>query len=231
MPIQPLSFDYGNDYSYGATPNYEPFHNNEDIAKLVSALFGYFGPKNNSIGAQPVGQLAGIGAKAASNYPQGPENTRPEIRSQGGRGLMDLIRKRESGGNYKAQNTLGFLGGYQFGAPALEAIHYLKKGAGKLGNKALSNPQNWLIPGGKEAFLGNKNLQDKAFQILTKLHENQLKKMGLITSQTDARTKNAMLAAAHLGGPGGVKELLKGRNRKDAYGTGIREYFNLGLKA
>jgi hypothetical protein len=168
-----------------------------------------------------------------SQSPYGQQNSQPSPNERFGANsnLMDMLRKRESSGNYRAENKLGFTGGYQFGAPALETIGYLKKGAGKLGNKALNDPKNWTIPGGKEAFLSNPQLQDRAMQMLMASNKKSLTNMGYINEQTDPRRINAMLAAAHLSGPGGVKALLSGKNRRDAFGTPASEYFNMGMRA
>jgi len=238
--LQPINFDNeDDDDDYRPSRGYQQPNNSDDMARLMQALIGQFAGGRQQP-AQPMSQMPPQrqGPLDRSNfynrYKEGvffPTKNLVETGMKGGQSLMDLLRNRESGGNYRAKNSLGFLGGYQFGAPALESVGYLKKGAGRLGNQALNNPNNWKIPGGKEAYLANKELQDKAFQQLAKLHENQLRRMNLITDQTDKKTINAMLAAAHLSGPGGVKALLKGKNRKDAYGTGAKEYFNLGLKA
>lgn len=144
--------------------------------------------------------------------------------------LMSALRQRESGGNYGAQNNLGYTGAYQFGAPALETVGYLRPGTGRRGNEALHDPANWTIPGGREAFLSNKELQDMAMKKLMASNQQRLKSMGLVNQQTPPNVLNAMLAAAHLAGPGGVKALLSGRNRRDAYGTPASEYYNLGFR-
>lgn len=148
-----------------------------------------------------------------------------------GNDLMSDLRHRESGGNYGAVNKLGYSGAYQFGAPALEDLGYLRPGSSRHGNKALNNPMNWTIPGGKEAFLANRELQDTAMRRFMDLNRSKLQKMGLINANTSPQRINAMLAAAHLAGPGGVKSLLAGRNLRDAFGTGAQEYFNLGMRA
>lgn len=145
--------------------------------------------------------------------------------------LQELIRKQESGGNYKIRNKQGFVGAYQFGAPALEAIGYLKKGAGKSGNSALNDEKNWNFPGGVQAFLNSKELQDKAYDKLTSMHLAELKKKGVINKNTDPRKINAMLAAAHISGPGGVIALMRGKNRKDVTGGSAQAHYNIGLKA
>jgi hypothetical protein len=64
--------------------------------------------------------------------------------------LMNAIGKKESssipGGkqNYDAQNRLGYVGKYQFGAMALATLGYIKVGNNqKLTNDILDNPANW----------------------------------------------------------------------------------------
>ncbi len=142
--------------------------------------------------------------------------------------LMSALRQRESGGNYGITNNLGYTGAYQFGAPALETIGYLKPGAGKLGNKALKNAANWTIGGGLQEYLSNPVIQDEAMRRLMNSNKSTLTKMGLINKHTPEQDVNGMLAAAHLAGPGGVRKMMRGANPRDAYGTGAREYFNLG---
>ena len=79
----------------------------------------------------------------------------------------NFIREKESGsaqGDYSAVNRFNFIGAYQMGAPAAEDAGLLKKGASKLGNRAFDDPNNWNNPpGNKQAFLANKELQDRAF--------------------------------------------------------------------
>jgi hypothetical protein len=145
--------------------------------------------------------------------------------------LMSKLRQRESGGNYGAKNSLGYSGAYQFGAPALETVGYLKKGTGSQGNKALSNPDNWTIPGGLKQYMSNPAIQDEAMRRLMASNKKTLEKMGMINPNTPQQAINGMLAAAHLAGPGGVKKMFSGANPRDAYGTGAREYYNLGRGA
>jgi hypothetical protein len=145
--------------------------------------------------------------------------------------LMSKLRQRESSGNYGAKNSLGYSGAYQFGAPALETVGLLRKGAGKLGNKALNNPDNWTIPGGYKQYMSNPAIQDQAMKQLMASNRKQLEKMGFINKNTPTQAINGMLAAAHIAGPGGVKKMFSGANPRDAYGTGAREYYNLGRGA
>jgi hypothetical protein len=145
--------------------------------------------------------------------------------------LMEMLRQRESGGNYGAQNSLGYQGGYQFGAQALEDLGLLKPWTSRMGNAAMNDPNNWTIPGGLDAFLSNPQLQDEAMRAYMEHNRRQLEQTGLINPDTSPEEVNAMLAAAHLGGIGGVKAMMRGQNRRDAYGTGVRDYYNMGLRS
>jgi len=138
------------------------------------------------------------------------------------------VGQRESGGDYKAVNTLGFLGKYQFGAAALEDMGLIKKGASKGGNKVLNDPSNWTIEGGKEAFLNNAALQEQTMANYTKQNFRSLKRLGVINEETPPEKIAGYLASAHLVGPGGAAAMSRGEVRKDAYGTSAQSYFKLG---
>lgn len=161
-------------------------------------------------------------------HPENPDDMFSRVRSEGTGDLMSKLRQRESGGNYGITNSLGYTGAYQFGAPALETVGYLKPGTGRAGNKALKNPSNWTLPGGLQEYLSNPAIQDEAMRRLMNSNKGTLTKMGLINRNTPSQDVNGMLAAAHLAGPGGVRKMMRGSNPRDAYGTGAREYFNLG---
>ena len=138
------------------------------------------------------------------------------------------IGQRESNGDYKAVNSKGYLGKYQFGAMALEDMGLIKRGASKQGQKGLDDPSNWTIPGGKEAFLNDPSLQESTMVRYTKQNFNSLKRLGLINAETTADKVAGLLASAHLVGPGGAAAMMRGESRKDAYGTSAESYFKLG---
>ena len=82
--------------------------------------------------------------------------------------FRETIRASESGSQgYRAENTYGYIGAYQFGAQALEDVGLIKKGVSKKGNKSLDDEANWVTPGGKAAFMADSTLQDQAFDALT----------------------------------------------------------------
>lgn len=138
------------------------------------------------------------------------------------------IGQRESGGDYKAVNSLGYLGKYQFGAMALEDMGLVKKGVGRKGQKALEDPSNWTIEGGKEAFLNNPSLQEQTMVRYTKQNFRSLKNLGVINDSSSADKIAGYLSSAHLVGPGGAAAMFRGEDRSDAYGTKASSYFQLG---
>lgn len=124
-------------------------------------------------------------------------------------GFKEAIAFKESRGNYRAINTLGYLGKYQFGSGTLKLI-------------GVNNV---------DLFLKNPELQEKAFLANTARNKWILrkdinhfvgKKIRGITI-----TESGILAAAHLAGPGSVKKYLRSwgvTDYADAYGTTVRTY-------
>jgi hypothetical protein len=139
--------------------------------------------------------------------------------------LRGYVLQRESSGNYQQPgNQFGFIGGYQFGAAALEDVGLLKQGASKLGNRALDDPNNWTIAGGKQAFLSNKTLQDQSFLRLADRNYNTLTRAGVINANTPPEKVAGYLASSHLVGAGGViKDPTL--NVADGNGTKAKSYY------
>ncbi|GAA4933218.1 hypothetical protein GCM10023314_02050 [Algibacter agarivorans] len=124
-------------------------------------------------------------------------------------GFKEALAFKESGGNYFSVNTYGYLGKYQFGAETLKMI-------------GINNPAK---------FLKNPSLQEKAFVANTARNKWILRRdiknfvgkriNGIIV------TESGILAAAHLAGPGSVKNYLRSYgldNFADGYGTTVRYY-------
>ena len=137
----------------------------------------------------------------------------------------EKIGEKESGGKYDAVNTLGYLGKYQFGAMALQDMGLVKKGTSL---KGLDDPANWNIDGGKQAFLNNAQLQEDTMLKYTKQNLSTLNRIGVVTDKSSTQDIAGYLAASHLLGPGGAKQLAKGEVGKDAYGTSSASYFKIG---
>lgn len=138
---------------------------------------------------------------------------------------------RESSGRYNLINSIGFAGGYQFGAAALEDLGYLKPGASKAGNKAMRDPANWTGRNGVsslDGWLANRTAQDTAFRELANQNYRTLRRIGRINDNTPPQEVAGLLAASHLLGAGGAAKDL---NSRDAYGTSGNEYYQIGQAA
>ena len=158
----------------------------------------------------------------------------------------NYVRTKESGtpgGNYSIENRFGYIGAYQFGAEALQSQGLLKPGIttaySKLGStpseraaahkELLNNPDNWTIPGGKQAYLNDKKLQDQSFDRLSQQNFTTLSRNGIITPDTPPDQIAGYGAASHLLGAGAVSS---GKlSKTDANGTRGSEYFKGASRA
>ncbi|MEO8535021.1 MAG: peptidoglycan-binding protein LysM, partial [Flavobacterium sp.] len=124
-------------------------------------------------------------------------------------GFKEAVAFKESQGKYRLVNSLGYMGKYQFGSKALRAI-------------GIHNDK---------AFLKDPALQEKAFIALLSKNKwilrNEIEKYeGKVINGVEI-TESGILAAAHLGGAGSVKNFFKNRGNRhfrDAYGTSLKSY-------
>ena len=137
-------------------------------------------------------------------------------------------------------NRLGYAGGYQMGAMALETVGYLKPGSGKLGNAALTDPNNWVGTGGQpkslNEFLYNSAAQDKAYEKYNIVGARTLETVATpqgtyrLTADTPQEQRAGWLAAASLKGPTEIAN--KGLDASpDANGTSPKSVFIKAQKA
>lgn len=124
-------------------------------------------------------------------------------------GFKEAIAFKESRGNYKKINSLGYLGKYQFGESTLNRIR-------------IYNTQE---------FLNDPKLQEDAFYTLCSLNKwiliRDIKRSVGKTINGVEITESGILAAAHLAGAGNVKKYLRSngeQNSYDAYGTNVHQY-------
>ena len=127
------------------------------------------------------------------------------------------LRLRESGDNWKIINEFGFIGHYQFGKEALNAV-----GLGYITTKKFrKNPE--IFP---------PELQKEAVIRLLKINNKSLEKYYWRIGSEVAGiriTESGLLAAAHLVGATRVKRFLRTNgeyNYSDAYGTKLTDYLN-----
>lgn len=142
------------------------------------------------------------------------------------------IGKSESGGNYAAVNSLGYVGKYQFGYKALIDGGYVKSSVTSFAQ--LDNPNSWTGKDGitdKSAWLNNPGVQETAMCAYTKRNFSTMCRIGAITQDQSPEEVAGMLAVSHLLGPGGARDYRAGKNSADAYGTTGATYFNKGKYA
>ena len=123
---------------------------------------------------------------------------------------------KESSGEWTIYNKIGCIGTYQFQVATLEYLGY----SGITFEKFKTNPE--IFPA---------ELQEEALRALISYNGLALKQFEQYIGQTIRGvliTRSGLLAAAHLGGIGGVKSfLINNKNSQDMYGTSIRDYLQL----
>ena len=139
---------------------------------------------------------------------------------------------RESGGNYSSVNKYGYVGKYQMGEAAMIDAGYYKKPSHNYNNDWSGQFTGKDGVYSVQDFLKNKQAQENAQKAFKQAQWNQLKAIGAdkyIGKEINGVkiTQSGLLAAAHLKGPGAVKEYLQsdGKNiPKDAFGTSVESY-------
>jgi hypothetical protein len=126
---------------------------------------------------------------------------------------------RESANNYQCKNSLGYLGRWQFGLARL--CDY-----GIVINDGYS--YKWKQGYSEKIFLNSPALQDKVF----KWHVYNLKERIEIGFAKYLNKEvngvyfdvSGLIAGCHIGGTGGVIDLINNKNNTDAYGTSVKDY-------
>ena len=146
------------------------------------------------------------------------------------------LLQRESSGNYQhPDNQWGYFAGYGFGAESLNIVgltEYPPRGArlGRMPDQSnfLNNPANWKLKGGKQAFLTDNLLQDRAVTVLANTNiADGFKSRVLLESQQEKIAGFA--AAAHLKGlTAAISWYARGKDSSDANGTNTSDYAAMG---
>lgn len=144
--------------------------------------------------------------------------------------FLNDLGNRESSGNYKAENTIGFIGKYQWGEAMLQDLGYYK--ADETGWRKNDWIGEWTGKDGiysKEDFLNNPTVQEKAIKEEMNLLNNRLNKRNfddyIGKNVNDIKiTRSGLLAGMHLVGHGGVRQFMNGKNVSDNYNTKASEY-------
>lgn len=151
--------------------------------------------------------------------------------------LKEVIGKYESNNVYNKENSLGFLGKYQFGVLFLEDLAYIKSGSYKRVQsnlKVVNDTDNWSGKDGifnKQSFLANPPVQEKLIEAMLKRNFTSLcRKSALSPTSPPEKTAGALMTA-HLKGAGGAGDyIVKGIDSTDAYGTSCSKYYKIGYE-
>lgn len=141
--------------------------------------------------------------------------------------FAELMREKESGGDYSAVNRFGYLGAYQFGRPRLYDL-----GISLDGWRPFAMQELKYIS--QEEFLHDKKLQDELFELhvadyLAKIRKHFGEYMGQTINGVKV-TLSGSVAVAHLKGFGnkenpGLKQYLEqGIDDADGFGTKMSDY-------
>lgn len=179
-------------------------------------------------------------ANTAATSSNSISGTLPPLTQQQVQALMDAIAYKESGSqpggnqNYSVVNQLGYVGKYQFGAPALQTVGYVTKPVSGSVKNADLNGEVWSGKNGVNSLAdwkSNKNnCQELAMFDLLKSNYKSLTPQ-VIDPSGEPGQAGGYLATAHLLGPGGARSLKYGSVGKDANGTTGTYYYTLGAAA
>lgn len=149
---------------------------------------------------------------------QASEDAGGKVVSENTCNYEDLLKKFESGGNYAADNKMGFIGLNQWGSKALEQMGYLKPGSGK-SDWSTYNKDNWTGKDGvknSEDFKNNHAVQDALKKAYS---DQQMKEVGSIGSGAigsnlgqsgcGALTEAGLRMGLNLIGSGGMQDYIK----------------------
>ncbi|MDB9499262.1 LysM domain-containing protein [Nodularia spumigena CS-336/02] len=204
--------------------------------RIYDANRGVIGPDPTQLSAGMVLVIPGV------NQPSNPSPTRGSFED-----MLLALGRRETGQQnppYNIENSLGFMGKYQFGEALLIDLGYYKANTyyGQPGIDKNYWRGRWTGKNGvnsKQDFLSNKNnVQEKAIREAMNLKSSRLNSelQGKGRSVKDfigkrqrgiVITNSGLLAAAHLRGPRAAAEmLLFDRDNRDENGTSIFDYLS-----
>jgi len=218
-------------------PCHEPYNRNEKVVFFSSENAGVTPQATYTGSYDAVKNTAGAEIKTPANTTdirKQPDalGTIGNLDENQVKAYMAQIGKSESGGDYSAENELGYVGKYQMGYQALVDQGYVKSTV--TSNAQLDNPNSWTGKDGianKTNFLSNPSVQEQAMHNYTKSNYTSMLANGSITSDMPPEDVGGMLATSHLLGATGAKNWRQTGTGKDANGTTGIDYFQKGKYA
>lgn len=219
-----------------AAPTHEPYPRAQETFAAVPTT-GIQPQATYTSGVDAIKNLSGTGVR----NPAGDKQIRnqPPTDCQVGKLSKDEMTAlfaqtgfSESGGDYTKQNSIGYVGKYQFGRLALIDAGYVKSSC--TSNAQLNNPNSWTGKNGISSiddWKSNGSTQESAMCDIICRNYSQMVKSGAITADMSNEEVAGMLSVAHLLGAGGANTWRKGGGGADANGTTGDDYFQRGKYA
>ncbi len=141
------------------------------------------------------------------------------------------IGQRESGGNYRIINQLGYIGKYQFGAAALHDTGYVNitSGNSRLAQDSVWKGKNGVIS--REVWYTNALAQEEAMQAFTAINYRSLITRGILSTSSTPRQVAGYLGIAQLLGAGGAATFYRTQRGSDANGVSGAVYYRIGYNS
>lgn len=150
------------------------------------------------------------------------------------RTLKDAIAKSETSGAdnpYAVENSIGFIGKYQFCAAFLKDQGYIHKTATGKNKDIIDNPDSWTGKDDvtrKEVFFTKIDLQESLMDVILRANYKIMANAGILSIYVPPEKTAGLLMAAHLKGSGGAIMYARGEDSADAYGRTASKYYQLG---
>lgn len=150
--------------------------------------------------------------------------------------VMAAMAWAESRWKYEIENTIGYIGRYQFGAAALVECGYIKRDyyTKTPNNSVCKQEAAWTGKDGcsdKGGWFKCKSAQESAMYALITKNYSTMSKNGGIKADDDLCTVAGMICVAQLLGATGAKNWRMTAAGSDAYGSTGEKYFNIGRYA
>ncbi|MCB1622302.1 MAG: M15 family metallopeptidase [Thiothrix sp.] len=166
----------------------------------------------------------------------------PTLTTKNQQALLDEIKRTESsGGHYGIENPDNCMqGAYQMSAATLVEVGLIQRhklasaslaaqqGKGREHCRFLNTASHWTLPGGKQAFLSNPALQDKAARIMLNKHLQWGVNAGAIRYDSPQHILTGYLKATQFGWMRAVRWYRDGQDDRDGNRVRVSTYARQG---
>tara|TARA_R110000823_G_scaffold40754_8_gene107688 strand:+ start:553 stop:2607 length:2055 start_codon:yes stop_codon:yes gene_type:complete len=218
-------------------PTHEPYHDHAGIigaqepGNFSPPLSRVVNPPVSTKGLETVTTVSTTDLLTKSQDIKQPPTNKPigPLTAEESRKLFAVVGQNESGGDYSAENQIGYIGKYQFGHDALIDLGYIRPDVKK--NSEMNDNEVWLGKDGinsKADFFKGEDVQEKIMSDYANINYKQLLNTGGLTTESTNEDVGGMLMTAHLLGAGGATTYRKTGLGEDQNGTKASKYYAIG---